>query len=409
MRDSLRTVLNLQSRKIGQPRFPSFSRMYVGAESLALSVVYLDDLYKETNELFWKTTGYKVGQKLDPNNPEDAKMATIWSNFFTQIKTAHINKDTNNIFWQQTNYKVGQKLDPKIAADKLKIPIWIDINSKVKAAYETLPKQPVQTAPKIAEAPPALPIPTPVLPSTLPSSPAPVSTATTAQAVNQAAQAEVFQKQADTSKAVAVDNAKTAVVAAASGDTAKAEVHTALSNEANAKAEVHQEKADAKRDAVKEIIDIHSLSGLAYLAAKTWSSTPGHSQYFGWAIKEDGTIDTKWSDSPDEMYAWFGALKTGGFIWGLYWNENSKESDGTYIPVEEYSPKITQEQANRALNNALAKAKSLEASLKNAPPTTPIAIQAIPAQKAGGGGGGAIAVAVILGGGLLLVAGSKKR
>lgn len=404
MRDSLRAVLNLQSKKIGPNSIQSFasSRMYVGAEALALSVVYLDDLYKETNDLFWKVTGYKVGQKLDPNNTEDAKMAPVWSSFFAQVKSSHINKDTNDIFWKQTNYKAGQKLDPKNTADQKQIPIWIDINKKVKAAYETLPKQPIQTTPKVAEPPVTVPIPAPIVSSA--PAPAPISTNTKTEVVKQAAQAEVLQKQADTLKTEAVQNAKEAITAAASGDTAKAEAKTVASNIANAKSEAVQEKVDAKKDTIKEIIDIHSLSGLAYLAAKTWSSTSKHSRFFGWAIKEDGTVDTKWSDSPDEMYNWFGNLKDAGFVWGLYWDEQSKSPDGAYIPVEEHAPKITQEQANNALNNALSKAKSLEASLKNAPPTTPIAMQAKQASGAG------IAVMVVLGGGLLMaVASGKKR
>ncbi len=391
MRDSLRAVLSLQSRKIGQPRFPSFSSgFHVGADTgLTLSVVYLDDLYKEANELFWKTTGYKVGQKLDPNNPEDAKMTATWSALLGQITAAHINKDTNDNFWKQTNYKVGQKLDPKIAADKAKIPIWISINSQVKTAYSKLPRNIGGIAGTVAYVAQQV--------TSAASTLVPVVT----QAEVHATQAEVHQTAADNTKVQAAEAAKVAVEAAAAGDTAKAEEHTAISNALNAKADAHQEQADVHKDIVQQLIDIHSLSALAYLAAKSWKATPNHSKYFGWAIKEDGNVDTKWSDSLPEMKTWFDSLGFTGFIWGLYWDKDKVE------PVEEYALKITQAQADLALNNALGKAKTIAVSLKDTSPAS-YASPTPQAQKAGGGGG-AVALMVVLGGGIALAAASSKK
>lgn len=393
MRDSLRAVAFLQSRKPVGSRM-GFFRTHIGAESLALSVVYLDDLYKETNDLFWKTTGYKVGQKLDPNNPDDAKMTATWSSFLTQVKNAHINKDTNNIFWAQTNYKVGQKLDPKNAADKAKIPIWIEINKKVKAAYETLPRSPA-------------PAPLPVTPP----SPAPtiaVAPPIKTQAEVHATQAETHQAVADTTKAQAAEAAKVAVAAAAAGDTAKAEAATVQSNELNAKAETHQAQADVHKDIVKQLMDIKSLSGMAYLAAKSWLSTPSHSRYFGWAIKEDGTVDTKWSDSLNEMKAWYDSLGFAGYIYGLYWDEQYKDAEGVVKPLEEYKlDSTTQAQYDNALNNALGKAKTVAVSFKDAPPAQ--TASGVPQVQQAGGGGGAIALMVVLGGGIALAAASSKK
>jgi len=368
MRESLRAVLSIQARKAGRGHISNFfSRTHIGADTvLALSVTYLDDLYKETNDLFWKTTGYKVGQKLNPSNPDDAKMIPAWSSLFTQIKTAHVNKDTNTNFWNQTGYKVGQKLDPKIAADKAKIPIWLSINTNVKAAYDKLPRTPTGIGTTVADA--------------------------------HVVQAQTLQAQADTHKAESAGNAKVAIEAAAAGDTAKAEVHTALSNSSNEKAQAFQEQADVHKDIAKQLADINSLSGLAYLAVKAWASTPNHSRYFGWAIKEDGTVDTKWTDDLGEIKSWFDGLGFNEYIWGLYYDSNNKNADGIYLPVEQYTPTITQLQADNALNNALGKPKAV-VSLKDVPAPQPKS----------GGGGGAIALMLTLGGGIAMAAASGKK
>ena len=384
MRDSLRAVLDLQSRKIGHPRIPSFFRTHIGADDLNKPVT-LDDLYRETNDQFWKQTSYKIGQKLDPKNPEDAKMIPTWSSIFTQVKTLRINAETNSLFWKQTNYKVGQKLDPKIAADKAQIPIWISINNTVKTKYENLPRDPI-VAPSMGAA----------IASVVPKPPS--------QLEVHATQAEVHQVQADAHKVDAAENAKAAIAAAAAGDKDKADTHTVLSNSSNEKAQVHQVQSDAHKDILKQLTDIHSLSGLAYLAAKSWSSTPGHSKFLGWAIKEDGTVETKWTDSQTEIDDWYGALSSRGFIWGLYWDTNKKDADGSYIPVQEYTPPITQAQADNALNNALGKTSSLK--------DAPLVSSREPSPSAGpktAGGGGAIALMVVLGGGIAMAAASSKK
>jgi hypothetical protein len=384
MRDSLRAVLSLQSRKLGQPRFPSFFKTHIGAGELSQPVT-LDDLYRETNDLFWKQTSYKVGQKLDPKNAEDAKMLATWSSIFTQVKNLRINTETNNLFWKQTNYKVGQKLDPKIAADKAKIPIWISINNAVKIKYENLPRDPV-------------------------SPPTNVSQTTSNIATVHTAQADAHQTQADTHKTEAVQNAKAAVEAAASGDTVKAAAHTEASNAANEKADLHQQQADFNKEVVKRLADVKSLSELAYLTVKLWAKSPIMSAYFGWAIKEDGSVESKWTDTYDEITTWFDSLPSfGGYynpgpriIWGAYWEKGFTDNSGALIPVKEYRPSITQAQADVALNNATGKSSLKDATATTASISQPTASQA-------GGGGGAIAIAVALGGGLLMVAAKGKK
>lgn len=43
-------------------------------------------LYKETNDLFWQQTKYKVGQKLDPKNPADVPYMKIWMTIYTTLR-----------------------------------------------------------------------------------------------------------------------------------------------------------------------------------------------------------------------------------------------------------------------------------------------------------------------------------
>jgi hypothetical protein len=41
---------------------------------------------QETDARFWAQTGYKPGQKLDPKDPTDAKMVSVWKDIFAKVK-----------------------------------------------------------------------------------------------------------------------------------------------------------------------------------------------------------------------------------------------------------------------------------------------------------------------------------
>ncbi len=41
---------------------------------------------KETDARFWSQTGYKPGQKLDPQDSQDAKMIPVWNDIFAKVK-----------------------------------------------------------------------------------------------------------------------------------------------------------------------------------------------------------------------------------------------------------------------------------------------------------------------------------
>lgn len=47
-----------------------------------------DTLKKETDALFWAQTGYKPGQKLDPNNPTDKAYGTVWMDIYRKVERA---------------------------------------------------------------------------------------------------------------------------------------------------------------------------------------------------------------------------------------------------------------------------------------------------------------------------------
>ncbi len=45
-------------------------------------------IQRETDALFWGQTGYKPGQKLDPNNPTDKAYEAVWMDIFRKVKRA---------------------------------------------------------------------------------------------------------------------------------------------------------------------------------------------------------------------------------------------------------------------------------------------------------------------------------
>ena len=51
----------------------------------------------------------------------------------TPISRDILNRETNARFWAQSGYKVGQRLDPNNPLDKAKMPVWMDIFRKVTA------------------------------------------------------------------------------------------------------------------------------------------------------------------------------------------------------------------------------------------------------------------------------------
>lgn len=44
---------------------------------------------REVDNRFWETTGYKPGQRLDPRDPADAKMALIWLDIYRDVLREH--------------------------------------------------------------------------------------------------------------------------------------------------------------------------------------------------------------------------------------------------------------------------------------------------------------------------------
>ena len=57
--------------------------MPVTTSTKAISRTLLD---KETDARFWAQTGYKVGQKLDPNDPTDRIMTKVWLDTYAKVK-----------------------------------------------------------------------------------------------------------------------------------------------------------------------------------------------------------------------------------------------------------------------------------------------------------------------------------
>ena len=56
----------------------------------------------------------------------------------TTISRDILNKETNARFWAQTGYKPGQRLDPNNPLDKAKMPVWMDIFRKVNAEADVV-------------------------------------------------------------------------------------------------------------------------------------------------------------------------------------------------------------------------------------------------------------------------------
>ena len=118
----------------------------------------VDDLVAElnrlTNERFWDQTGYKRGQKLNPSDPNDAKMVNRWLNIRYQVaqeqaqrsQESIVGQDENPLvdeminqtwmrFWDETGYKPGEVLDWTDPADRRMINAWLNIRFQV--AQET--------------------------------------------------------------------------------------------------------------------------------------------------------------------------------------------------------------------------------------------------------------------------------
>jgi hypothetical protein len=72
-------------------------------------------LDKETDARFYAQSGTRVGQKLDPNNPTDAKLIPIWMDIFAKVKAED---DAGKLVLTYNNPIVVQKLADAHVADQ---------------------------------------------------------------------------------------------------------------------------------------------------------------------------------------------------------------------------------------------------------------------------------------------------
>jgi hypothetical protein len=74
-----------------------------------------DTLNKETDALFWAQTGFKPGQKLDPNNPTDKAYGAVWMDIFRKVKRA---ADAGTLITTFDHPVVAQHLTDATVANK---------------------------------------------------------------------------------------------------------------------------------------------------------------------------------------------------------------------------------------------------------------------------------------------------
>lgn len=74
-----------------------------------------DVLNQETDARFWAQTGYKPGQKLDPNNPTDKAMEPVWWHFYNTVKAE---ADAGKLVTTYDHPEVVQKLTDAAVAHK---------------------------------------------------------------------------------------------------------------------------------------------------------------------------------------------------------------------------------------------------------------------------------------------------
>lgn len=74
-----------------------------------------DILDQETDARFWAQTGYKPGQKLDPQNPTDKAMASVWLDIFNKVKRE---ADAGTLVTTYDHPEVAQNLSDAAVANK---------------------------------------------------------------------------------------------------------------------------------------------------------------------------------------------------------------------------------------------------------------------------------------------------
>jgi len=72
-------------------------------------------LTRETDARFWSQTGYKPGQKLDPNNPTDKAWAAVWLDIFKKVQRE---SDAGKLVTTYDHPEVAQHLSDAAVAGK---------------------------------------------------------------------------------------------------------------------------------------------------------------------------------------------------------------------------------------------------------------------------------------------------
>jgi hypothetical protein len=75
-----------------------------------------DVLNRETNARFWASTGFRPGQKLDPNNPTDKAMMPVWMDIFRKVKAE---ADSGTLVTTYDHPAVSQGLSDATVANKV--------------------------------------------------------------------------------------------------------------------------------------------------------------------------------------------------------------------------------------------------------------------------------------------------
>ena len=101
-----------------QPRHPHEHVHHHLAQAQAVAVhkpTPQNVLDKETDARFWAQTGYRPGQKLDPQDPTDAKMIPVWKDVYAKVKGEDA---AGSLVLTYNNPVVAQHLADAYVADK---------------------------------------------------------------------------------------------------------------------------------------------------------------------------------------------------------------------------------------------------------------------------------------------------
>ena len=94
-----------------------------------------DILNEETNARFWSQTGYRPGQKLDPNNPTDKAMMPVWMDVFRKVQREA------NAGTLVTTYDRPEVAQPLSDAEVANIVIETHVDAATKAPDPTTAQQ----------------------------------------------------------------------------------------------------------------------------------------------------------------------------------------------------------------------------------------------------------------------------